>query len=67
MRRHVIVVPLVSNRDDQLLICRMPPDRGVYPGQWGLPGGGVEDGERLEDALRREIREETTPLLNASP
>jgi len=36
----------------------MPSDRGVYPGQWGLPGGGVEEDEELEMALRREVREE---------
>ena len=33
-------------------------DRGVFPGQWALSGGGVEPGERIEEALRREIREE---------
>jgi ADP-ribose pyrophosphatase YjhB (NUDIX family) len=28
-------------------------------GQWGLPGGGVEIGERVQDTVVREVREET--------
>ena len=56
--QRIIVVPLIRNREGKLLLCRKPPDRGVFPNQWGLPGGGIEPGERMEEALRREIREE---------
>jgi len=36
-------------------------ERGGEPfkGYWSLPGGVLEVGERLEDGIRREVREET--------
>src|SRR5215813_13256579 len=57
-RSRLIVVPLVVDDQNRVLLCRMAPDRGVFPGQWALPGGGVEPGERIDVALRRETREE---------
>jgi nucleoside triphosphatase len=52
--RALIVVPIVRREDGRPLFCRKPNDRGVFPRQWGFPGGGVEDDETIEDALRRE-------------
>lgn len=48
-------------RDGSVLLI----ERGREPqqGYWSLPGGVVEVGERLEDALRREVREETGLLV----
>jgi nucleoside triphosphatase len=54
----LIVVGVVENQQGDYLLCKMPEGRGVFPGEWGLPGGGVEPGETLEAALRRELREE---------
>jgi len=64
----LVVVPVIRAANGSVLLCRMPIDRGVYPGQWALPGGGVEPGEQIEEALRREIREELgVELTSARP
>jgi 8-oxo-dGTP pyrophosphatase MutT (NUDIX family) len=54
----VVVVPVVRDDAGRVLLCRMAADRGVFPDQWGLPGGGVEPGEAIHDALCREVGEE---------
>uniref|UniRef100_UPI00111998B8 nucleoside triphosphatase NudI n=1 Tax=Salmonella enterica TaxID=28901 RepID=UPI00111998B8 len=52
MRQRTIVCPLIQN-DGCYLLCKMVDNRGVFPGQWALSGGGVEPGERIEEALRQ--------------
>ena len=46
---------VVWHGDRVLLVQRARPPR---QGQWSLPGGGLQLGETLEDAARREVREE---------
>jgi len=57
MRQRVIVCPIIEN-NGEVLLCKMADDRGVFPGQWALSGGGMEPGEQMEEALLREIAEE---------
>jgi len=55
--RPYLAVSAAIFRDGRVLIVRRgrPPAHGLYT----LPGGGVELGETLEEAIIREVREET--------
>lgn len=50
---------IIRRRDGAVLIIRRSPDSKTDPGAWDLPGGKMNHGERLVDALAREAREET--------
>ena len=54
---HDIAVGLVFDDEGRLLIQRRP-DEGLLGGLWEFPGGKQEDGESMEEACRREVREE---------
>ncbi|MEU4108792.1 (deoxy)nucleoside triphosphate pyrophosphohydrolase [Streptomyces sp. NPDC027717] len=57
MTERIVVVGAALLDGDRLLAARRsaPPE---LAGRWELPGGKVEPGERPDDALVRELREE---------
>ena len=63
--RPVIGVGAVVLDGDRVLLIK----RGHAPlkGQWSLPGGSVEVGETLEQAIAREVLEETGLTVDVGP
>ena len=55
--RPEVCVGAVVLSDDRLLMVRR--GRGPAQGEWSIPGGRVERGETLAEAVVRELQEET--------
>ena len=56
MDMRVAAYAVVTDDDGRILLARWIEGRRVA---WTMPGGGLEAGEAPEDAVRRELREET--------
>ena len=52
-----VAVGVLVAADGQFLLTSRPEGK-VYAGYWEFPGGKVEAGESIEQALARELREE---------
>lgn len=61
--RPIIGVGVIVWRGEEVLLIRRarPPRQG----QWSLPGGAQALGETIEEAARREVREETGLAIEA--
>jgi ADP-ribose pyrophosphatase YjhB (NUDIX family) len=65
MSRPVVAVGAIILAGDRVLLI----ERGVPParGMWSVPGGKLEHGERLADAVEREVHEETGLRVRCGP
>lgn len=56
-RIRISVMGMIKNPDNSILMVFKRD--GPEPNRWDLPGGGLQPGERVKDALKREMLEET--------
>ena len=61
----VVAVGIVADSQGRLLIGERPQGK-AYAGQWEFPGGKVEPGETVFEALVREFREELNLQVGAA-
>ena len=59
-----VAVGVLIQPDGQFLLTSRPAGK-VYEGYWEFPGGKLEAGESVEQALRRELREEIGITIGA--
>lgn len=59
-----VAVGVLFEKDGAFLLTTRPPGK-VYAGYWEFPGGKLEPGETVAEALRRELSEELGVLIGA--
>jgi 8-oxo-dGTP pyrophosphatase MutT (NUDIX family) len=62
---HTIATALIVNKNGGIFVQRRSPTRRLFPGCWDLAGGHVDPGETVENALTREVFEETGWTVDA--
>lgn len=60
--KEIEVVAAVIKENDRVFVTQR--GYGEFKGQWEFPGGKIEEGEKNEEALVREIKEELNVLID---
>ncbi len=60
-----VAVGVLVNPEGRFLLTSRPPGK-AYAGYWEFPGGKIEAGETVHEALRRELQEEIGITIGAS-
>lgn len=60
-----VAVGVLIAADGKFLLTSRPPGK-VYAGYWEFPGGKLDAGETVEQALRRELHEELGITIGAA-
>ena len=63
--RPIVGVGAIVLDGDRVLLVKRAHE--PLKGEWSLPGGAVDVGETLEEAIRREVREETCLDVEVGP
>ncbi len=61
-----VAVGILVDGQGRFLLTSRPPGK-VYAGFWEFPGGKLEPGETVEQALRRELQEEIGVTIGEAP
>lgn len=65
MKKIIKVVAAIIENENKEILCALRSPEMTLPNQWEFPGGKVEQGESLFEAIEREIQEELSCTVKA--
>ena len=59
-KHHIVAITafIKNKKGDRFLVVKRSKKETAYPSKWAFPGGKMERGETVMDALKREVLEE---------